>query len=153
MSDKWLGDGSPFGEHFPSCGLNEAQVRTLVSFSGVRVVGLAPSPAIRKLSESGIVEIGASWSTSRDDRHGGVGGKLWLEADGTYIAAAIWEGSNSDARGPIKVYRWSYGRKEARWRLGENAEEVSYDRADSHIGAYEQTRTFIKNEYVNREDN
>jgi hypothetical protein len=146
-TDKWLGDGNPFNERFPSCGLTERQVATLVGFSGTRVAGLGPSPAICKLSESGIVEISVRWAKALDDF--GSAGKLWLKEDGTFIAAAVWEGVVSDARGPIRVYRWD---PDSKRRLGDKADELHYERADSSIGAYEQTRTFIKHNYVNMED-
>ena len=145
---KWLGDGNPFNERFPTIGLTETQVRTLVSFSGGRVTGLGPSPAIHKLTANGVVEINVNWSLSARDEHGS-GGKLWLGGDGEYIAAAIWEGGRSDAPGPIRVYRYPPLPEGHRWRpLGSKAEEIIYEQSHGHGGSTQNTRAFIKELYT-----
>lgn len=147
-TDKWLGDGNPFSESFPPCGLNERQIATLVGFSQLHVVGLGVSPAIRKLSESGIVEITVRWATTMDSH--GSAGKLWVKEDGTYIAGAVWEGARHDAPGPIKVYRW-HPRQDRR-SFTEHAEMILFERSEGHKGAYELTRQYIKHYYVNEEN-
>jgi hypothetical protein len=144
MTDKWLGDNSPFNERFPECGLNEKQVATLLSFSHqIRCSGLGPSPAIHKLTESGIVELSVKWSKHMNDF--GSGGRLWMTDSGEYIAGAIWEGVKSDATGPIKVYRWAPMPPGQHFRrFDEKATEVTYPRSDGHNGSTYGTREFIK---------
>ncbi len=143
----WLGDNNPFTESFPSASLNEAQVRTLVSFSGERVGSLGPDGAIRRLTESGIVEISVNWV--RNDRDIGSAGRLWLTNNGEYIASSIWRGSKSDDSGPVIVYRYLPIPEGLRWRpLGEKAEEIRYDKSRGGEGAVVATRKFIKEHYT-----
>lgn len=138
----WLGDNNPFSESFPQSDLNEAQVRTLLGFSHkIRISGLGVSPAVKKLTESGILEVKVNWAKTMDDH--GVGGTIWLKDDGQYIAAEVWEGAHFSDIGPVRVYRW---RPEVRrWAFDAKAEEVVYEQSTGHKGAIRQTRDFIRN--------
>ena len=147
-ANRWLGDGNPFSERFPTADLNEKQVKTLVGFSDIMVTGLGPSPAIRKLTDSGIVEVSVNWGKNPKDF--GSGGKLWIAATGDYIAAAMWEGSHTSSIGPIRVYRWKPLEHGSIRRFGDKAEEVTYPQDSGHKGSTQATREFIREHWMDQ---